>query len=72
MEEGILNGIAASYSSATASWLGTLQPLAQRLFLLLATIELIASGAEFDTLEVRVHVTRFSAGRDFELGLAEQ
>ena len=44
MPDGILNEIGGAYASATASWLGTLQPLAQRLFLLLATIELVWSG----------------------------
>ena len=44
MDDGILNSIGSAYASATATWLGTLQPLAQRLFLLLATIELIWSG----------------------------
>ena len=44
MDDGILNGIGGAYASATASWLSILQPLAQRLFLLLATIELIWSG----------------------------
>ncbi len=44
MGDGIFNDIAGAYASATSSWLGTLQPLAQRLFLLLATIELIWSG----------------------------
>lgn len=44
MGDGILNDIGGAYASATASWLGILQPLAQRLFLALATIELIWSG----------------------------
>ena len=44
MNPGIFDSIGGAYASATASWLGTLQPLAQRLFLLLATIELIWSG----------------------------
>ncbi len=44
MDDGILNGIGTAYASATATWLATLQPLAQRLFVLLATIELIVSG----------------------------
>ena len=44
MEGQILNDIGAAYSSATASWIQVLLPLAQRLFLALATIELIWSG----------------------------
>jgi len=44
MPGSILDGIASAYSSATASWLQTLLPIAERLFLALATIELAWSG----------------------------
>ena len=44
MEGQILNDIGNAYASATASWLAALEPLAQRLFVFLATIELIWSG----------------------------
>ena len=44
MQGQILNDIGNAYANATAPWLDALLPMAQRLFLLLATIELIWSG----------------------------
>ena len=44
MQGQILNDIGNAYANATVPWLETLLPMAQRLFLLLATIELIWSG----------------------------
>ena len=44
MQGQILNDIGNAYANATVPWLDTLLPMAQRLFLLLATIELIWSG----------------------------
>lgn len=44
MQGQILNDIGNAYANATVPWLQTLLPLAQRLFLLLATVELIWSG----------------------------
>ncbi len=44
MQTQILTEIGQAYAGATSSWIATLLPLAQRLFLLLATIELIWSG----------------------------
>ena len=44
MEGQILNEIGNAYENGAAAWVQTLLPIAQRLFLLLATIELIWSG----------------------------
>jgi type IV secretion system protein TrbL len=42
--DGILDGVVQTYSSASLAWLATVLPLAQRLFALLATLELAVSG----------------------------
>ena len=44
MPSDIINNIDLAFQSATVDWLGALIPIAQRLFLLLATIELTWSG----------------------------
>lgn len=44
MNGGILNEIGQAYASATTPWLQTLFPIAQKLFLLLATLELTWSA----------------------------
>jgi type IV secretion system protein TrbL len=41
---GVLDGLVASYQTISASWLGRVVPLAQRLFALLATLEFAVSG----------------------------
>jgi type IV secretion system protein TrbL len=42
--DGILDGVVHTYSSASIAWLATILPIAQRLFALLATLELAVSG----------------------------
>jgi type IV secretion system protein TrbL len=42
--DGILDGLVQSYQDFSASWLARIQPLAQRTFALLATLELAVSG----------------------------
>ena len=42
--DGILDGIVRSYQDQSATWLARIQPLAQRTFALLATLELAVSG----------------------------
>jgi type IV secretion system protein TrbL len=42
--DGILDGVVHTYSSASIAWLATVLPIAQRLFAILATLELAVSG----------------------------
>ncbi|HVR10649.1 MAG TPA: P-type conjugative transfer protein TrbL, partial [Thermoanaerobaculia bacterium] len=42
--DGILDGIVRDYQDISSSWLARIQPLAQRTFALLATLELAVSG----------------------------
>jgi type IV secretion system protein TrbL len=42
--DGILDGVVQTYGAASIAWLATVLPLAQRLFALLATLELAISG----------------------------
>jgi P-type conjugative transfer protein TrbL len=42
--DGILDGIVRGYQDQSATWLARIQPLAQRTFALLATLELAVSG----------------------------
>jgi type IV secretion system protein TrbL len=42
--DGILDGVVHTYSSASIAWLATVLPIAQRLFAVLATLELAVSG----------------------------
>jgi type IV secretion system protein TrbL len=42
--DGILDGVVQSYAQASFGWLGTVLPMAQRLFAMLATLELAVSG----------------------------
>jgi type IV secretion system protein TrbL len=43
-DAGILDGVVRAYQDTSASWLGLIQPLAQRTFAILAALELAVSG----------------------------